>query len=50
MHSTPSPRAIDLNENVRSILAQKSQMLWSISPETSVYEAMAIMAERTSEH
>ena len=45
MHS-PTPQAIDLNEAVKSILAQKSQTLWSISPETSVYEAMAIMSER----
>ena len=46
MHSTASPRAIDLNETARSILAQKSQTLWSISPQTSVYEAMDIMSER----
>jgi len=46
MHSTASPRAIDLNESVNSILAQKRQTLWSTSPETSVYEAMAIMSER----
>jgi signal-transduction protein with cAMP-binding, CBS, and nucleotidyltransferase domain len=43
---TPTQQAIDLNEAVKSILAQKSQTLWSISPETSVYEAMAIMSER----
>jgi signal-transduction protein with cAMP-binding, CBS, and nucleotidyltransferase domain len=43
---SPTPQAIDLNESVRSILAQKSQALWSISPETSVYEAMAVMSER----
>lgn len=45
MHS-PTPQAIDLNENVKSILAQKSQTLCSISPETSVYEAMALMSEK----
>jgi signal-transduction protein with cAMP-binding, CBS, and nucleotidyltransferase domain len=43
---SPTPQAIDLNESVKSILAQKSQALWSISPETSVYEAMAVMSER----
>ena len=42
MHSTTSPRAIDLSETVRSILAQKSHALWSISPETSVYDAIGI--------
>jgi signal-transduction protein with cAMP-binding, CBS, and nucleotidyltransferase domain len=46
MHS-PTSQAIDLNENVNSILAQKSQaLLWSISPETSVYEAMTIMSQK----
>ena len=35
MHSTASPRAIDLNETVRSILSQKSHAVWSISPETA---------------
>jgi signal-transduction protein with cAMP-binding, CBS, and nucleotidyltransferase domain len=43
---SPTPQAIDLNGSVKSILAQKSQALWSISPETSVYEAMAVMSER----
>src|SRR5882724_1237949 len=43
---SPTPRAIDLNESVKSLLTQKSQALWSISPETSVYEAMAMMSER----
>jgi CBS domain-containing protein len=46
MHSTASPRAIDLNETVRSILSQKSRALWSISPETSVYDAIALMSEK----
>ena len=46
MHSTASPRAIDLNENVRSILAQKSHVVWSISPETTVYDAITIMSEK----
>jgi len=46
MHSTTSPRAIDLSETVRSILAQKSHALWSISPETSVYDAIGIMSEK----
>ena len=46
MHSTASPRAINLNETVRSILAEKSHALWSISPETSVYDAIAIMSEK----
>ena len=46
MHSTTSPRAIDLNETVRSVLAQKSHVLCSISPESSVYDAIAIMSEK----
>ena len=45
MHS-PTSQAIDLNESVKSVLAKKSQTLWSISPERSVYEAMAIMSEK----
>ena len=46
MHSTASPRAIDLNETVRSVLAQKSVALGSISPEASVYEAIELMSEK----
>jgi len=45
MHS-PTSQAIDLNENVKSVLAKKSQTLWSTSPETTVYDAMAIMSEK----
>ena len=46
MHSTASPRAIDLNETVRSLVSQKSHAVWSVSPETSVYDAIAIMSEK----
>jgi len=45
MHS-PTSQAIDLNENVKSVLAKKSQTLWSTSSETTVYDAMAIMSEK----
>src|SRR5579863_44666 len=37
---------IDLRETVRSLLAQKDQTLWAISPEASVYEAIESMSEK----
>jgi len=46
MSTTASPRSIDLNETVRSMLSQKSNTIWSISPETSVYDAIASMSEK----
>ena len=46
MHSITSPRTIDLNESVKAVLGQKSHVLWSISPERSVYDAIAVMSEK----
>jgi CBS domain-containing protein len=39
-------KANDLHESVRSLLAQKGNGLWSISPEESVYEAIERMSEK----
>jgi CBS domain-containing protein len=37
---------MDLADTVRSVLKQKDQSIWSISPESSVYEAIQMMADR----
>ena len=47
--ATPSrinPSPIDLNESVKSVLAQKPPALWSISPDSSVFEAIELMSAR----
>ena len=46
MNPTLVSPALDLNENVDSILAAKGHTVWSIAPEASVYEAVATMSER----
>ena len=46
MQTTAPPRAVDLHETVRSVLVQKDPALWSISPEASVFEAIATMSEK----
>jgi CBS domain-containing protein len=33
-------------ETIASILGTKGQVIWSISPDTSVYDAIALMAEK----
>jgi len=38
--------AVNLNEPVRSILANKAHLLWSISPETTVFETVSMMSEK----
>lgn len=35
-----------MGETVRSILANKGTAIWSVTPETSVYDALAILAEK----
>jgi CBS domain-containing protein len=45
MHAAPS-RAVDLHQTLRPVLAQKGPALWSISPDASVYDAIATMSEK----
>jgi signal-transduction protein with cAMP-binding, CBS, and nucleotidyltransferase domain len=46
MQATAQTQAIDLHETIGSLLAQKDNALWSISPEASVYEAIESMSEK----
>ena len=46
MQSTTQSQAVDFHEPARSLLAEKSNELWSISPEVTVYEALESMSER----
>lgn len=38
---------MDLVESVRSVLRNKGQTIWSVTPEASVYEAIEIMASKS---
>lgn len=46
MHATEQSSGVDLNDSVRSLLAHKPPALWSISPESSVFDAIAAMSEK----
>jgi CBS domain-containing protein len=46
MQATAQSQAVDLHESVRSLLAQKDNALWTISPEATVYEAIEQMSEK----
>jgi len=46
MQPTTAPQAVDLHETVRSVLDEKPHALWSISPDASVFEAIASMSEK----
>jgi CBS domain-containing protein len=46
VQATESSRAVDLHGTVRSMLTQKSDALWSISPDANVFDAIATMAEK----
>jgi CBS domain-containing protein len=46
MQATPQSQSIDLKEPVRTLLAQKGNTLWSISPEATVYHAIERMSEK----
>jgi CBS domain-containing protein len=46
MQATAQTRAVDLHESVKSLLAQKGHAVWSISPEASVFDAIASMSEK----
>jgi CBS domain-containing protein len=37
---------MELHDTVESILKQKNPVVWSVSPEATVYEALVIMAEK----
>jgi CBS domain-containing protein len=37
---------VDLNDTVKSLLAQKGRTLWSISPDASVFDAITGMSEK----
>ena len=37
---------MELNDPVRSILQRKRDDIWTVSPQASVYEAMAMMSDR----
>ena len=37
---------VELNEPVRSLLRQKGQTVWSISPDATIYEAIEQMADK----
>jgi CBS domain-containing protein len=36
----------ELNDTAGLILQQKTDMIWSVTPETSVFDALALMAEK----
>ena len=46
MQASAATRALDLHETVGSVLAQKSHAVWSISPDASVYDAIAMMSDK----
>ena len=46
MQAPTLQRAVDLHETVKAVLAQKGQAVWSISPDASVFDAVASMSER----
>ncbi len=46
MQTPTLQRGVELHETVRAVLAQKSQTIWSISPDASVFEAVASMSEK----
>jgi CBS domain-containing protein len=46
MQAPALQRAVDLHETVRAVLSQKGRAIWSISPDASVYDAVASMSEK----
>jgi CBS domain-containing protein len=46
MNTTETSTGIDLNESVESLLAHKGNAVWSISPDSSVFEAIASMSQK----
>jgi CBS domain-containing protein len=43
---TPSAAGIDLNESVKHLLAEKGGGVYSISPEATVFDAIALLSEK----
>lgn len=43
--ASPAQTAIRLDEPVRNLLRQKPSGIWSISPDSSVYEAIEVMSD-----
>ena len=37
---------MELHDTVESVLGQKKRAIWSVSPDATVYEALALMAEK----
>jgi hypothetical protein len=48
--ATRALRSMNLVDSVRSVLKQKGQNIWSVSPEAWVYDAIEMMADSTLEH
>jgi CBS domain-containing protein len=46
MQAPTLQRAVDLHDTVRAVLVQKGQAIWSISPDASVFDAIASMSEK----
>jgi signal-transduction protein with cAMP-binding, CBS, and nucleotidyltransferase domain len=46
MQAPALQRAVDLHETVKAMFAQKGQAIWSISPDASVFDAIAGMSEK----
>ena len=46
MQLAPSESQVRFHEPVRSVLRQKGRAVWSIGPDASVYDALALMAEK----
>ena len=46
MQAPTLQRAVDLRETVKDVIDQKGQSIWSISPDASVFDAIATMSEK----
>jgi len=44
--TTASQQTVDLHETVTTVLGQKGHALWSISPDATVFDAMATMSDK----
>jgi CBS domain-containing protein len=45
MHVTEESSGVDLNEPVKTLLAQKGDTLWTIPPDASVFDAIVSMSD-----
>ena len=46
MHVAEHSSGVDLNETVKSLLPRKSGAIWSVTPESSVFDAIAQMSDK----